>query len=132
MNYKPLSINAEEISFKVNQVSIKPETKINLRPIFKRQVRTADNDPSMKLLILSMSVLTSEAEPKPFDLTITYVASYKLFNFDGESDNEEFLLRATNDLYTYLRTTALTVTAAANIMPFMLPREAPYFPPANE
>ncbi|MBR6688361.1 MAG: protein-export chaperone SecB [Clostridia bacterium] len=132
MRYRILNVNAEEIAFKVNRISLPPATKINLSPRFKRQVKTAEHNPNLKLIALSMSIKSTEEDKKPFDLYISFVGNFEVNGADDTQSNEEFLLRATNDLFHYLRTAALSVTASANIAPFMLPIEAPYFPPTND
>ena len=132
MCYKILNVNAEEITFKVNRVTLPPSTKINLSPRFKRQVKTADQNPDLKLIALSMSIKSTEDDPKPFDLYISFVGHFEVSDIDSPEAHEDFLTRATNDLFHYLRSAATSVTAAANIAPFILPIQAPYFPPTNE
>ena len=132
MRYKILNVNAEEITFKVNRISLPPSTKINLSPRFKRQVKTNDQNPGLKLIALSMSIKSTQDDPKPFDLYISFVGNFEVSGIDDNETHEEFLLRATNDLFHYLRSAATTVTTGANIAPFNLPIQAPYFPPTND
>ena len=89
MRYKILNVNAEEITFKVNRISLPPSTKINLSPRFKRQVKTNDQNPGLKLIALSMSIKSTQDDPKPFDLYISFVGNFEVSGIDDNETHEE-------------------------------------------
>ena len=69
-------ITAEELSFKLNKIKIDPQTKLDIKPQFSRQVRKANANPNLNFVALSVKIESTEAEPKPFDINVTLVGIY--------------------------------------------------------
>ncbi len=122
-------ITAEELSFKLNRVKITPETKLDIKPQFSRQVRKVNGNDKLNFVALSVKIESTEAEPKPFDINITLVGVFELEEVNGASDERRFVIEATKLIYPYLRTAVTNITASAYIAPLNLPViTGPLFP----
>lgn len=129
MKFDFKGITAEEISFKLNRVKISPETKLDIKPQFSRQVRKVNGNDKLVFVALSVKIESTEAEPKPFNVNATLVG---VFETDGGADAAEersFVIEATSLIYPYLRATVTNLTASAYIAPLNLPvLSGPIFP----
>lgn len=118
MDFK--GINAEELSFKLNRVKLAPDSKLDIKPQFSRQVRKVNGNEKLNFISLSVKIESTEAEPKPFDILVTLVGA---FEFDVKDTNEErrCVIEATKIIYPYLRSAVTNLTASAFIAPLNLP-----------
>ena len=121
-------ITAEELSFKLNRVKLNPEDKLDIKPQFSRQVRKVNGNDKLNFIALSVKIESTEAEPKPFDISVTRVG---VFEAEVANENEErkFVIEGTKLVYPYLRSAVTNLTANAYIAPLNLPVIAgPIFP----
>ncbi len=121
-------ITAEELSFKLNRVKLNPEDKLDIKPQFSRQVRKVNGNDKLNFIALSVKIESTEAEPKPFDISVTLVG---VFEAEVANENEErkFVIEGTKLVYPYLRSAVTNLTANAYIAPLNLPVIAgPIFP----
>ena len=95
-------ITAEELSFKLNRVKLNPEDKLDIKPQFSRQVRKVNGNDKLNFIALSVKIESTEAEPKPFDISVTLVG---VFEAEVANENEErkFVIEGTKLVYPYLR-----------------------------
>lgn len=121
-------IQAEEISYKINRIRINPDDRVDMRPQFSREVRKVNNNPALNFVALSVKIETTEAEPKPFDIHVTLVGVYEI-EVANQMEERDFVIKATQDLYPYLRATVTNLTASAYMPPVNLPIiNGPIFP----
>lgn len=121
-------ITAEELSFKLNRVKIEPQTKLDIKPQFSRQVRKANNNDKLNFVALSVKIESTEAEPKPFDINVTLVGVYEI-EVANKDEERDFVIEATKQLYPYVRSAVTNLTASAYISPLNLPIiTGPLFP----
>ncbi len=121
-------ITAEELSFKLNRVKLKPDDKLDIKPQFSRQVRKVTGNDKLNFIALSVKIESTEAEPKPFDINVTLVG---VFEVEVANQNEErnFVIEGTKLIYPYLRSAVTNLTASAYISPLNLPViTGPIFP----
>ena len=121
-------ITAEELSFKLTRVKLNPEDKLDIKPQFSRQVRKVNGNDKLNFIALSVKIESTEAEPKPFDISVTLVG---VFEAEVANENEErkFVIEGTKLVYPYLRSAVTNLTANAYIAPLNLPVIAgPIFP----
>lgn len=127
MNYKIKGVNAEEMRFKINPV--KPASnKIEIKPLFKRQLKNSNLNENEKLVNLTVTIESTADCPQIFDLYVSFIAVYDVYDCVTKEDLENFVTHATQELYNYIRNAVTMLTGTANIMPFMLPVTPPYFP----
>lgn len=128
MKFDFKGITAEELSFKLNRVKIEPDTKLDIKPQFSRQVRKVNGNEKINFIALSVKIASTEAEPKPFDVNVTLVGIFEVESAN-ESEERSFVIEGTKLLYPYLRTAVTNLTASAYIAPLNLPVIAgPIFP----
>ena len=121
-------ISAEELSFKLNRVRIEPNAKLDIKPQFSRQVRKANGNEKLNFVSLSVKIQSTEAEPKPFDINVTMVGVYEV-EVANKTEERDFVIEATKQLYPYLRSAVTNLTANAYISPLNLPViNGPIFP----
>ena len=121
-------ITDEELSFKLNKIKIDPQTKLDIKPQFSRQVRKANANPNLNFVALSVKIESTEAEPKPFDINVTLVGIYEIQVAD-KNEERDFVIEATKQLYPYIRSAVTNLTASAYISPLNLPvLTGPLFP----
>ncbi len=128
MKFSFKGITAEELSFKLNRVKIDPNSKLELKPQFARQVRKVNNDPKINLVALSVKIESTDDEPKPFNINVTMVG---IFELEAENRDEErdFVIQATSLVYPYLRAAVTNLTSSSGISPLNLPvLTGPIFP----
>lgn len=129
MKYSLKGVNAEEISLKLNKVRLNPEDKVDIKPMFSRQVRKLNGNDSLTFIALSVKIESTEEEPKPFDVNVTIVGVFENEPFANDAEERQFVVEATTQLYPYLRATVTNLTASAYIAPLNLPViTGPIFP----
>lgn len=122
-------ITAEEISFKLNRVKIDPDTKLDIKPQFSRQVRKVNGNDKLNFISLSVKIESTEEEPKPFDILVTLVGIFEAEDVKNEAEERKFVIEATKIVYPYLRAAVTNLTASAYIAPLNLPViSGPIFP----
>ena len=123
-------VGAEELSFKMNRVKLEPNSRLDIKPQFSRQVRKVKDNDKLNFIALSLKVESTEAEPKPFDLHVTLVGTFEVEDMVAGSDQErEFVIEGTKLLFPYLRAAVTNLTASAYIAPLNLPViSGPIFP----
>ena len=122
-------VGAEELSFKMNRVKLEPNSRLDIKPQFSRQVRKSNENPKMMFVNLKVAVLTNENEPKPFDIEVSIVGIYELAEVANPQQERDFVIEATSMLYPYLRSMVTNLTAQAYIQPLNLPvLNGPIFP----
>ncbi len=130
MKYNFRSINAEELSFKHNRVKLEPNTRLDIKPQFSRQVRKVNGNDKIIFVALSLKVESTESDPKPFDVNVTLVGTFEVEDIVAGSDEErDFIIEATKILFPYLRASVTNLTASAYVSPLNLPViNGPIFP----
>lgn len=123
-------VGAEELSFKMNRVKLEPNSRLDIKPQFSRQVRKVKDNPKLNFIALSIKIESTEAEPKPFDIHITLVGTFEVEDMAAGSEQErEFVIEGTKMLFPYLRAAVTNLTASAYIAPLNLPViNGPIFP----
>ena len=123
-------VGAEDLSFKMNRVKLEPNSRLDIKPQFSRQVRKVKDNDKLNFIALSLKVESTEAEPKPFDLHVTLVGTFEVEDMVAGSDQErEFVIEGTKLLFPYLRAAVTNLTASAYIAPLNLPViSGPIFP----
>ncbi|MGE4321186.1 MAG: protein-export chaperone SecB [Acholeplasmataceae bacterium] len=115
-----LSIYAvDKMSFMLNK-SFKPTPgeKIQIKPIFNREITKLD--PNRMMLTLSVSLNNLEKEI-PFYLDVQISGVFEVPDWEDPDTNQFIITNATNVLYPYLRTIVTTLTANGNVPPYILP-----------
>ncbi len=123
-------VGAEELSFKMNRVKLEPNSRLDIKPQFSRQVRKVKDNPKLNFIALSIKIESTEAEPKPFDIHITLVGTFEVEDMVAGSEQErEFVIEGTKMLFPYLRAAVTNLTASAYVAPLNLPViNGPIFP----
>ncbi len=115
-----LSIYAvDKMSFMLNK-SFKstPGEKIQIKPIFNREITKLD--PNRMMLTVSVSLNNLEKEI-PFYLDVQISGVFESPDWEDPETNQFIITNATNVLYPYLRTIVTTLTANGNVPPYILP-----------
>ena len=129
MKYDFKGITCEQLSFKLNRVKLEPNQRLDIKPQFSRQVRKANENNKLMFINLKVAVLSTEAEPKPFDIEASIVGIYELAETPNAQQERDFVIEATGMLYPYLRAMVTNLTAQAYIQPLNLPViNGPIFP----
>lgn len=122
VKFKMLGMHCEDMRFRLNVVKAEPQTKFEIKPEFNRQLKKIKELPRRRIIELTVKMISTEAEPKPFDLAIRLVA---VFELEDElwlvEDEREFITAATRSTFPYLRSAITNLTAAAMINPLILP-----------
>ena len=128
MKFDFKGITAEEISFKLNHVKLAPDTKLDIKPQFSRQVRKVNGNEKVNFIVLSVRIVSTEEEPKPFDINVSLVGIFEV-ELANESEERSFVIEGTKLVYPYLRAAVTNLTASAYIAPLNLPViSGPIFP----
>ena len=128
MKFDFKGITAEELSFKLNHVKLAPDTKLDIKPQFSRQVRKVNGNEKLNFIVLSVKIASTEAEPKPFDINVTLVGVFEV-DVANEAEERSFVIEGTKLIYPYLRSAVTNLTASAYIAPLNLPvLSGPIFP----
>ena len=121
IQYSFKALSADELSYKVNPIKAAPDTKFEIKPAFARQIRQANENPKINIVILECKIESTEESPKPFDLKVRFVGVFEVENMTTDEDRRIFAINATETIFPYLRATITNLTADALIPPLMLP-----------
>ena len=125
-------IRIDELSFKMNNMRVEPDAKIEMKPSITRQVRGVNETEKACFITLSVKIESTVEEPKPFDIVVTLTG---LIESDATTDEEkrETVIEGTAVLFPYLRSSLTSITATAMTPPIILPLpEGAIFPEDNE
>lgn len=122
IKYKVLGMHCEDMRFRLNVVKAEPQTKFEIKPEFNRQLKKIKEFPKRRIIEMTVKMIGTETDPKPFDLAIRMVA---VFELEEEiwlaEDEKEFVQSATRSAFPYLRSAITNLTATAMINPLILP-----------
>lgn len=122
VNYKILGMHCEDMRFRLNVLKAEPQAKFEITPEFNRQVKKNKDLPKRRIIELTVKMIGTEQNPKPFDLAIRLVAAFELEEEIWLVDDErEFVTAATRAIFPYLRSAVTNLTAAAMVNPLILP-----------
>ena len=121
IEYSLKALTADELSFKVNPIKANPDTKFEIKPVFTRQIRQANENPKMNIVILECKIESTEESPKPFNLHTRFVGVFEVNNMETDEDKRTFAINATETMFPYLRAAVTNLTADALINPLTLP-----------
>lgn len=121
IQYSMKALSADELSFKVNPVKAAPDTRFEIKPFFSRQIRQANENPKINIVILECKIEGTEEAPKPFNLLARFVGVFEVNNMETEEDKRIFAINATETMFPYLRAAVTNLTADALINPLTLP-----------
>lgn len=122
VKFKLMGMHCEDMRFRLNVLKAEPQTKFEIKPEFNRQLKKIKELPKRRIVELTVKMISTEENPKPFDLAIRLVAVYELENEIWlVEDEREFITAATRATFPYLRTAVTNLTATAMINPLMLP-----------
>lgn len=113
-------IRIDELSLKMNNMRVEPDTKIEMKPAITRQVRGVNDVEKACFITLSVKIDSTPEEPKPFDIVVTITG---LIESDAVTDAEkrETVIAGTAVLFPYLRASLTTLTTTALTPPIILP-----------
>ena len=115
------ALTADELSFKVNPMKVTPDTKFEIKPFFSRQIRQANENPKINIVILECKIESTEESPKPFNLLARFVGVFEVENMETAEDKRIFAINATETMFPYLRASVTNLTADALVNPLTLP-----------
>ncbi len=121
IQYSLKALSADELSFKVNPIKATPDTKFEIKPFFSRQIRQANENPKINIVILECKIESTEESPKPFNLLTRFVGVFEVSNMNTDEDRRIFAINATETMFPYLRAAVTNLTADALINPLTLP-----------
>lgn len=121
IEYSLKALTADELYFKVNPVKAAPDSKFEIKPFFSRQIRQANENPKINIVILECKIESKEDAPKPFDITARFVGVFEVENMNTDEDRRTFAINATETMFPYLRAAITNLTADALINPLTLP-----------
>lgn len=121
IQYSLKALSADELSFKVNPLKVKPDTKFEIKPMFSRQIRQANENQKINIVMLECKIESTEESPKPFNLHARFVGVFEVNNMNTDEDKRIFAINATETMFPYLRAAITNLTADALINPLTLP-----------
>ena len=122
VKFKMLGMHCEDMRFRLNVVKAEPQTKFEIKPEFNRQVKKIKETPKRRIVEMTVKMIGTETDPKPFDLAIRLIANFELEEEIWLAEDErEFITAATRATFPYLRSAITNLTAAAMINPLILP-----------
>ncbi len=121
IQYSLKAITADELSFKVNRIEIKPDTRFEIKPMFSRQVKQLNDNPKINLVVLECKIESTEESPKPFNLFARFVGVFEVDGMNTDEDRRTFHANATETMFPYLRAAITNLTADALVNPLFLP-----------
>lgn len=130
MNYEIKGINADEIRFKLNPVQTNL-TAGQEKPVFQRVVRRSTASQNQMAINLISKVESTKEAPKFFDLYVSFVGYFEVFNAQTQKDYDDFIEQATREVYHYVRNAIVSLTSSANVFSVILPVNPPYFTQVN-
>jgi len=121
IQYSLKGLTADELSFKVNPIQVSPDTKFEIKPMFSRQIRQANENKKINIVILECKIENTQESPKPFNLLARFVGVFEVENMTTDEDKRIFAINATETMFPYLRAAVTNLTADALINPLTLP-----------
>ena len=121
IQYSLKALSADELSFKVNPVKATPDTKFEIKPLFSRQIRQANENQKIHVVVLECKIESTQESPKPFNLLARFVGVFEVNNMTTDEDKRIFAINATETMFPYLRAAVTNLTADALINPLTLP-----------
>ena len=121
IQYSLKALSADELSFKVNPIKATNDTNFEIKPMFSRQIRQANENPKINLVVLECKIESTEESPKPFNLHVRFVGVFEVNNMNNDEDRRSFAINATETMFPYLRAAVTNLTADALINPLTLP-----------
>ena len=121
IQYSLRGITADELSFKVNPINLAPDAKIEIKPMFRRQIRPANENPKINIVVLECKIESTDDAPKPCNLLARFVGVFEVDNMTTDDDKRTFAINATETMFPYLRAAVTNLTADALINPLTLP-----------
>lgn len=121
IDYSLKGLTADELYFKVNPIKATAETKFEIKPLFSRQIRQANDNPEINVVMLECKIETNDKEPKPFNLTVRLMGVFEVKNMTSDDDRRIFAINATETMFPYLRAAVTNLTADALVNPLTLP-----------
>lgn len=121
IKYSLKALTADELSFKVNPLKVTPDTKFEIKPFFSRQIRQANEDGRINIVILECKIESTEDSPKPFNLLARLVGVFEVEDMNTDEDKRIFAINATETMFPYLRAAITNLTADALVNPLTLP-----------
>ena len=113
IEYSLKALTADELSFKVNPIKAAPDTKFEIKPMFTRQIRQANENNKVNIVILECKIESTEESPKPFNLKARFVGVFEVNNMTTDEDKRTFAINATETMFPYLRAAVTNLTADA-------------------
>ena len=121
IEYSLKALTADELSFKVNPIKAAPDTKFEIKPMFTRQIRQANENNKVNIVILECKIESTEESPKPYNLKARIGGEFEVNNMTTDEDKRTFAINATETMFPYLRAAVTNLTADALINPLTLP-----------
>lgn len=121
IKYSLKALTADELSFKVNPMKVTPDTKFEIKPFFSRQIRQANENDKINIVILECKIESKEDSPKPFNLLARFVGVFEVEDMKTDEDKRIFAINATETMFPYLRAAITNLTADALVNPLTLP-----------
>ena len=121
ITYSLKALTADELSFKVNPLKASPDTKFEIKPFFSRQIRQANENPKINIVMLECKIESTEESPKPFNLLARFVGVFEVEDMKTDEDKRIFAINATETMFPYLRAAVTNLTADALVNPLTLP-----------
>lgn len=129
MKYNIIGVKTTEYNYKDTGVAPAPDGKVEIKPQFSRVARMAKDGEKFSRVGLSLKIESTEAEPKPFDITVSIVGVFAVEDIKNADEERRFVIEATKLLYPYLRTAVSSLMASVQIPPLYLPViSGPVFP----
>ena len=121
IDYSLKALTADELFFKVNPIKATPDMKFEIKPTFSRQIRQANENPEINIVMLECKIESKEDSPKPFNLTARFVGVFEVKNMNTDEDKRIFAINSTETIFPYLRAAITNLTADALVNPLTLP-----------
>lgn len=99
IEYSLKALTADELSFKVNPIKAAPDTKFEIKPMFTRQIRQANENNKVNIVILECKIESTEESPKPFNLHARFVGVFEVNNMTTDEDKRTFAINATETMF---------------------------------
>ena len=114
-----IGYTVDKMSFILNKsFHIEPHHKIQVKPSFNREITKKDDN----RFILTLSISFDDyQEALPFYLDIQISGVFEVKNWEFEPAHTIARVNATAILFPYLRSLVTTLTANANVPPYVLP-----------
>ena len=121
IKYSMKALTADELHFKVNPMKVAPDTKFEIKPFFSRQIRQANENPKINIVVLECKIENTPESPKPFNLLVRLVGVFEVEDMVSDEDKRIFAINATETMFPYVRAAVTNLTADALINPLTLP-----------